>query len=297
MPPAHDSASISDVQRAITAWFADTSRDLPWRSRETTPWGVLVSEVMLQQTPAARVVGPWTAWMSRWPAAGDVAAASAADVLRQWDRLGYPRRALRLQQTARVVVAEHAGVVPDEEAALLALPGIGSYTAAAVMAFAYRRRSLVLDVNIRRVLARIDGGVAHPSRHETAKERTRAWHWVPASDGEAADWSAAAMELGATICTARSPLCHSCPVARQCRWVLNGRPSWEGPERVGQSWDGTNRQCRGRIMAALRAAPSGVTLTDIVWGDGAQLARCADSLVADGLAELTDTGLVLPTAS
>lgn len=293
-PTRHDASSIRNVQAALAAWFTTHARDLPWRSPDATAWGVLVSEVMLQQTPAARVVEPWTSWMARWPTAAHLAEAATGDVLKQWDRLGYPRRALRLQQAAVAITGDHGGDVPEDEDSLRSLPGVGSYTAAAVLAFAHRRRSLVLDVNVRRVLARLDGGVEHPARHETASERKRAWHWVPENDSDAAHWSAAAMELGATLCTARQPRCRECPVAKHCTWVALGRPAWEGPPRVGQTWDGTDRQCRGRIMAALRSATSPVPLTDVVWADGAQRLRCAESLIADGLAERTASGLVLP---
>lgn len=289
-----DQSTIEDVWARLSSWFAGAARDLPWRSPDTTAWGVLVSEIMLQQTPASRVADPWLAWMRRWPTPGDVAAAGTDEVLRAWDRLGYPRRALRLQQSARAIVELHAGVVPHDETALLTLPGVGSYTAAAVRAFAYGRRSLVLDVNVRRVLARLDGGVEHPSRSETVAERNRAWDWVPESDGDAATWSAAAMELGATVCTARNPRCAECPVAEHCTWLAAGRPAWTGPDRIAQPWDGTDRQCRGRIMAALRAAKTPVPLADVVWADTEQRQRCATSLVADGLAERSGAGLVLP---
>ncbi len=282
-----------DLQHRVGAWFAANARDLPWRRPGTTAWGVLVSEVMCQQTPATRVAPLWEAWLARWPAPSDLAEAGTADVLRAWGRLGYPRRALRLQETARAVVAEHGGKVPSDEEALLALPGVGRYTAAAVMAFAHRRRSLVLDTNVRRVLARIDGGAEFPAPHETAAERRRAWEFVPADDGLAALWSAGAMELGARICTAKTPRCGECPVADACAWLAAGRPAWDGPERRTQAWEGTDRQCRGRIMAALRG--HGATLlSDVAWSDARQLAACADSLVADGLAVRTADGLALP---
>lgn len=283
------------LQHELAAWFAANARPLPWRAAGVTPWGILVSEIMLQQTPAARVAGPWAAWMERWPTPAALAGASTADVLRAWGRLGYPRRALRLQTAARAVVERHDGELPRDESLLLALPGVGSYTAAAVMAFAYGRRSLVLDVNVRRVLARIDAGVEHPSRSETAAERLRAWEFVPDGDAEAATWSAAAMELGATVCTARSPACERCPVARQCAWLAAGKPAWDGPERVAQPWEGTDRQCRGRIMAALRSTHAPLPVTDLVWPDAAQLQRCVRSLVDDGLAVETDGSLVLPS--
>lgn len=275
------------------AWFAANARELPWRREGTTPWGVLVSEVMCQQTPAARVAPLWEEWMARWPTPEALAEAPTAEVLRAWGRLGYPRRALRLQQTAAAVA--DLAALPEDEAQLLALPGIGRYTAAAVMAFAFGRRSLVLDTNIRRVLARADGGVEFPARHETAAERARAWEFVPDDDAEAALWSVAAMELGALVCTAKAPRCAQCPIADQCAWLAAGRPAWDGPERVAQAWEGTDRQCRGRIMAALRATDSPVRLADVAWPDPDQLARCGASLVADGLAAELDGALTLPT--
>ena len=277
----------------LAAWYAEHARDLPWRAEGVTPWGVLVSEVMCQQTPAARVAPQWVEWMERWPAPSDVATAPTADVLRAWDRLGYPRRALRLQEAARAVVEVHDGEVPCGEADLMALPGVGRYTAAAVRAFGFGLRSLVLDTNIRRVLARIDGGVEFPVAHETAAERRRAWEFVPEDDGEAALWSVSAMELGALVCTAKAPRCEECPVADACAWLAAGRPAWDGPERRVQAWEGTDRQCRGRIMAALRGHGA-VRLVDVSWPDAAQLEACAASLVADGLAITVDDGLALP---
>ena len=285
---------MRDLQHSLTAWFAANARPLPWRATGVTPWGILVSEIMLQQTPAARVHGPWLAWMERWPAPADLAEAPTADVLRAWGRLGYPRRALRLQEAARAVVARHDGELPEDEDALLALPGVGSYTAAAVLAFAFGRRSLVLDVNVRRVLARLADGVEHPSRSETAAERRRAWGYVPEGDADASMWSAAAMELGATTCTARNPACGRCPVAEHCAWLAAGRPQWDGPPRVAQAWEGTDRQCRGRIMAALRSAPGPVPVADLAWPDPAQLERCVASLVDDGLAVASPGHLRLP---
>lgn len=279
------------VSGELHAWFDTHRRNLPWRGG--TPWGVLVSEIMLQQTPAARVEPRWLEWMRRWPSPSGLAAAPTPEVLRAWDRLGYPRRALRLKAAAAAIVERHHGVVPEDEEALLALPGVGRYTAAAVMAFAFGRRSLVLDVNVRRVLARLDAGVEHPPAHESAAERRSAWAWVPTDDAAAAAWSASAMELGATLCTARAPRCDLCPVARHCRWLAAGRPAHDGPPRRGQPWQGTDRQCRGTIMAALRQASEPVPLAEIAWHDGGQLARCASALIADGLAGGDPAGLRL----
>ena len=285
---------IPEIQFTLASWFASDARDLPWRHPTTTPWGVLVSEIMLQQTPASRVAGPWMKWMEQWPTPATLARAPRADMLRAWGRLGYPRRVLRLQATAQTIVEHHDGRVPEDENALLALPGIGRYTAAAVMAFAFGRRSLVLDVNIRRVLARVDAGQEHPGRSETAAERVRAWDWVPETDADAATWSASAMELGAVICTAATPRCQSCPIAEHCRWLAAGKPPWDGPQRVAQAWEGTDRQCRGSIMATLRTASQPVPLRDIEWHDPDQLIRCVDSLVADGLAVRKAAALSLP---
>lgn len=283
-----------EIQLRLTAWFAESARDLPWRHPGVSAWAILVSEIMLQQTPASRVIAPWNKWVERWPTPAALASAPSAEVIRAWDRLGYPRRALRLKAAAQALVERHGGEIPADEQSLLALPGIGRYTAAAIMAFAFGRRSLVLDINIRRVLARLADGQAHPNRTETAEERRRAWDWVPGTDSDAATWSAAAMELGAVICTARNPRCELCPVSRHCAWLAAGKPAWDGPERIAQDWEGTDRQCRGRIMAAVRNSDVPVPLADIVWSDPAQLLRCAESLVSDGLAVHKTSGLTLP---
>lgn len=270
----------------VVAWFDVHARDLPWRAPDRTPWGVLVSEVMLQQTPVVRVEPAWRAWLARWPTPADLAAAPTADVLRAWDRLGYPRRALRLQECARVVVERHGGDLPDDEAALLALPGVGAYTAAAVRAFAFGRRSVVLDTNVRRVLARLAAGEALPAPAQTVAETRSAAAWVPDDDAAAARWSAASMELGALVCTARAPRCDACPVADRCRWLAAGRPAdVHAHRRRVQAWAGTDRQARGRVMALLREALEPVPHAAVaaVWTDAAQLARCLDALVADGL--------------
>jgi len=275
-----------DVVATVVAWFDEHARDLPWRAPDRTPWGVLVSEVMLQQTPVVRVEPAWRAWMRAWPTPADLAAAPTADVLRAWDRLGYPRRALRLQECARAIVERHGGAVPDDEAALLALPGIGSYTAAAVRAFAFGRRAVVLDTNVRRVLARAVGGEALPAPSLTAGEVRLAAALVPVSDDDAARWAAASMELGALVCTARAPACDRCPLRSSCRWLAAGRPvDAHAHRRRTQAWAGTDRQVRGRIMALLRDAVGPVPqhVVDEVWPDAAQRRRCLESLLADGL--------------
>ncbi len=283
--PAEEIAEIRDL---TVDWFVGHARDLPWRAEDRTPYGVLVSEVMLQQTPVVRVEPAWRAWMTRWPTPADLAAAAPADVLRAWDRLGYPRRALRLRDCARAVVERHGGELPTDDTELRALPGIGEYTAAAVRAFAHGLRSTVLDTNVRRVLARVAEGIALPAPALTAAERRLAGAFVPGDDAAAARWAAASMELGALVCTARSPRCEACPVRGLCAWRAAGFPAdAHAGRRRTQAWAGTDRQVRGRIMALLREAlePAPAFAIAAVWSDDVQRERCLASLLADGLVE------------
>lgn len=292
------SASPALVRERVHEWFVRAARDLPWRSPDCTPWGVLVSEVMLQQTPVVRVEPVWREWMERWPTASGLAEAPTADVLRAWGRLGYPRRALRLQDCARALVERHAGDVPERFEDLLALPGVGAYTAGAVTAFAFGRRAVVLDTNVRRVLGRVFDGDALPHPHQTVAEVRRAEALVPADDAEAATWAAATMELGALVCTARAPRCEACPVADLCAWRIAGFPADEhAARRRTQAWAGTDRQCRGRVMGTLRASDRPVPLAALaqVWPDADQLGRALAGLVEDGLAEQIPDGYVLPS--
>lgn len=215
--PAVDPDALATVQRRVVDWYAENARPLPWRRPDATPWSILVCEVMSQQTPISRVLPRWEAWMERWPGPADLAAAPASQVLLAWDSLGYPRRALRLQETAAAIVERHDGEVPNDEAALLALPGVGAYTAAAVTSFAHGARTAVLDVNVRRVLGRVFAGVQHRPPSLTAAERRWAAALVPEDDHVA--WNAGAMELGALVCTASSPTCDACPLLDTCAWV------------------------------------------------------------------------------
>ncbi len=282
----------------VLAWYDAHRRDLPWRAADRTPWGVLVSEVMLQQTPVARVLPVWQAWQQRWPGPHDLAAAGHDEVLRAWGRLGYPRRALRLHACAEAVVERHGGVLPDDESALRALPGIGEYTAAAVLAFAFGRRSVVLDTNVRRVLARALDGAALPAPHLTRAEWARAEAQVPPDDARAAHWNAAVMELGAVVCTARSPGCESCPVRDRCAWLAEGcPPDVLADQRRRQAWQGTDRQARGTVMALLREADGPVPHSRVAaaWTDRTQLDRALAGLVADGLVQRVGGTWGLPT--
>ena len=282
----------SPLHAPVLAWYAEHARDLPWRAPGTSAWGVLVSEVMLQQTPVARVHPVYLDWLQRWPAPGDLAAEPAGEAVRAWGRLGYPRRALRLHETAVAIVDRHAGAVPSSYDALLALPGVGSYTAAAVASFAFGGRHAVVDTNVRRVLARACSGSGQPGRALTSTERRLAETLVPDEPAVAARWAVAAMELGATVCTARAPACGDCPVAGLCTWQRNGRPAYDGPVRRPQGYAGTDRQVRGQLLAVLRDAdgPVPVTALDEVWADAQQRGRALAGLVADGLVESAAPG-------
>jgi A/G-specific adenine glycosylase len=280
----------------VRAWYREHARDLPWRRPDTSPWGVLVSEVMLQQTPVSRVVPAYEAWLLRWPTPGDLAAASPGDAVRAWGRLGYPRRALRLHESSRVIHQGHGGQVPADPAVLRTLPGLGEYTAAAVAAFAYHRRVAVLDTNVRRVLSRVLAGQALPPAHLTRAERDRAAALLPRQGARATQWSAGLMELGALVCTAVTPQCPQCPLASQCRWVQEGRPAPQVTRRP-QPFVGTDRQVRGLLLGAVRDAehPVPKARLDAVWGDDEQRDRALASLVHDGLLEpLSDGRYGLP---
>jgi A/G-specific adenine glycosylase len=277
--------TTSTLHPPILRWYADHARDLPWRRPEASPWSVLVSEVMLQQTPVARVLPVHDAWMERWPTPADLAAEPTGEAVRAWGRLGYPRRALRLHAAAAAIVHRYGGDVPADHDELLTLPGIGDYTAAAVATFAFGRRHVVLDTNVRRVLARVLGGVEFPGASVTRAERDLAASVLPEDDSDAATWAVAVMELGALVCVAASPRCADCPVADQCAWRAAGYPAYDGPPRRGQPWAGTDRQCRGRLMAALRDSHGPVhrSRLDATWPDAVQRERCLQTLIGDGL--------------
>ena len=281
---------------AILRWYESHARDLPWRRASASPWAVLVSEIMLQQTPVARVLPAYEAWLARWPTPPALAADAPADAVRQWGRLGYPRRAIRLHAAAQVISERYGGEVPSSVDALLALPGVGSYTAAAVASFAFGQRHAVLDTNVRRVLARMAAGQQWPASSTTAAEIALARSLLPARPEVAARWSVAVMELGALVCTAARPQCAACPVATGCAWRLAGSPAGNG-RRASQAYEGTDRQCRGRLLAILRDSDGPVPAAhlDAAWPDAAQRSRALASLITDGLAEPPpDGGYALP---
>ena len=276
---------MTDLLSPVLEWYDEHARDLPWREPSASPWAVLVSELMLQQTPVARVLPVYEQWLERWPTPADLAAESAGEAVRAWGRLGYPRRALRLHAAAAAIVADHGGEVPDGYDELLGLPGVGDYTAAAVASFAYRRRHVVLDTNVRRVLGRVVGGVEFPARSVTRAERDAAAALLPDDGPTAAAWAVGTMELGAVVCTAARPRCDACPVADRCAWRASGYPAYDGPPRAVQTWAGTDRQCRGRLLAVLRDADGPVHRSRLVeaWPGVEQRERCLASLVTDGL--------------
>lgn len=279
-----DTGLTSQVIEAICAWFDANGRDLPWRRPGTSAWGVLVSEVMSQQTPMSRVIGPWHEWMNRWPTPDDLAEEDSGEAVSAWGRLGYPRRALRLHSCAVAIATEHDGVVPNSYDELVALPGIGDYTASAVVSFAFGGRATVLDTNVRRLIARAESGIANCPTSVTRAERVVADALVPDEDARAAKWAVASMELGALVCTARSPQCEVCPIRDSCRWVIDGKPD-NAPARRGQPWKGTDRQCRGVIMDVVRNSPRGVKVQMALsaWPEPDQASRCLESLLDDGL--------------
>jgi A/G-specific adenine glycosylase len=275
----------------LLAWYDKEQRDLPWRRPGVTPWQILVSEFMLQQTPVARVEPIWVDWVARWPTPSATAAASAADVLRAWGKLGYPRRAKRLHECAMVIAAEHGDAVPSDVETLLSLPGIGAYTARAVACFAYRQRVPVVDTNVRRVVAKAVHGRADAAASSSPRDLVDVDALLP-NAAQAPAFSVALMELGATVCTARSPRCGICPLS-VCAWRSAGFPAATGPARRVQRYAGTDRQVRGRLLDVLRGNASPVTRAelDVAWvTDTAQRDRALDSLLVDGLVEQTADG-------
>jgi len=277
----------SALHSPVLEWYAANARVLPWRESGAGAWAVMVSEFMLQQTPVTRVLPVYLGWLERWPAPADLAAEPVGEAVRAWGRLGYPRRALRLHAAAKVITESHGGEVPSDHAELLALPGVGTYTAAAIASFAFGQRHAVVDTNVRRVFARAIGGTAQPGPSPTTADLRRAEDALPAETATAARWAVATMELGALVCTARAPRCGDCPIKDRCAWALAGRPAYDGPPRRGQTYDGTDRQARGRLLAVLRDAtrPVDKARLDECWPDPVRRERALDGLVADGLVE------------
>ena len=276
----------------IVDWYGTAARGLPWRRPDVDAWAVLVSEVMLQQTPVARVEPVWREWLARWPRPADLAAAGPADVIRAWGKLGYPRRALRLREAAVAITERHGGVVPGDVTALEALPGIGTYTARAVACFGYGQPQPVVDTNVRRVVSRLVHGRVEAGNARAA-DLDDISTLAPADPERAVRFSVAIMELGALVCVSGTPRCGACPVRDRCAWRLAGCPPHDGPPRRVQKFAGTDRQVRGRLLDVLRAAHAPVPAAELddAWDDAVQRSRCLDSLLTDGLVEQTPEGL------
>lgn len=285
---------MSELHAPVLSWYADHARELPWRGAGAEPWAVMVSEFMLQQTPVGRVLPVFESWMTTWPTPGALADAPSGEAVRAWGRLGYPRRALRLHAAATAIVDRHDGEVPAAYDDLIALPGVGDYTASAIASFAFGGSHAVLDTNVRRVIARAVSGAEFPSTSVTRAERLVAESLVP--DEQPATWAVAVMELGALVCTAASPRCAACPIRDRCAWRRAGYPAYDGPPRRGQTWAGTDRQVRGRLMAVLREAESSVPRPrlEATWPEDTQRERALASLITDGLIVETDGAYSLP---
>ena len=270
----------------VVQWYEKAARPLPWRATECSPWGVLVSEVMLQQTQVDRVIPVWQAWLDRWPRPADLAAAPLDEVLRHWGRLGYPRRARWLWQAAQRITEAFGGEVPSDEHQLRQLPGIGAYTAAAVCAFAFGQGTVVLDTNVRRVLARVLHGQAFPVPHITQAERAAAAALLP--EHHPARWSVAVMELGALVCTAQRPACERCPLVTVCAWRAADYPTPSVRRRSQAAYRGSDREARGAILDRLRNAPANAVELMAAVTEPDRLERALTSLTRDGLITASD---------
>ncbi len=289
------------VAEALNSWYLRTARPLPWRTEGTTAWGVLVSEFMAQQTQVDRVIPHWFEWMERWPTPSALAAAEPGDAVRAWKRLGYPRRALWLHRAAVEIAEQHDDQVPSDVDTLLGLTGIGPYTARAVAAFAFHERHPVVDTNTRRVIARAVHGRAAAGM-PAARDLADMEELLPDDRDSAAVFNAAAMELGAVICTARTPRCDECPISRWCEWRGAGYPDNAPAKKPRQAaFQGSDRQVRGRIMQLLRSTHDPVSHGDVLTAaahggvaDEHQPKRALDSLVTDGLVIEFDGALRLP---
>lgn len=272
---------------ALGNWFSANQRDLPWREPGTTPWGVLVSEVMLQQTPVARVEPIWRDWMDRWPTPGDLADASVADAVRHWGKLGYPRRARNLHHQATIISRHHGGVVPRNVDELLDLPGIGHYTARAVASFAYGDPHPVADTNVTRVIARVVEGAAFAGHWSTKESLAQVSELLSSqSKKNYPVINLAIMELGALVCRARQPLCSECPLAAECSWRQAGYPLDDAvmPKKQAR-YEGSDRQARGRLLAILRDNHEAVGQHHLLLSHQptSQARRALQSLISDGL--------------
>lgn len=275
--------ALSEVD--LVVWFAERGRSLPWRDSRD-PWEILVAETMLQQTRVSRVIDRWRRFLLRFPDVSTCAGAAVGEVIDEWVGLGYNRRAVNLHRTSLVIATEHGGRFPTALPVLLAMPGIGPYTARAIRVFAFELDDAVLDTNVARVLARTAGASLPRTAAQHLADRL-----VPPGRGWA--WNQAMLDVGALHCSARRPVCAGCPFAARCRWQLDGCPEPDpatGSAAVStpqSRFAGSDREGRGRLVAALRPGPVGEAQLAAVmgWPDDAERARkVAATVVADGLA-------------
>ena len=289
------------AQRSVLNWWDRHRRDLPWRDTRD-PWAVLIAEIMAQQTQVNRVVPRWHEFLERWPTPAALAATPLAEVLRAWQGLGYPRRAANLHRSAQAVVAdpELGGSLPDTLEGLLALPGIGPYTARAVLAFAHEADVGVVDTNTGRILARVGG-----QRLGARAAQVAADSWMPPGEGWA--WNQAMLDVGALLCRP-VPRCDECPLATTCSWALDG---WPDPDPAAKSagvsvrqapYRGSMREVRGRVLDVL--AEGGATADEVIASSVRALAPSAahhaeplDVRVVEALTQLEADGLVVVSAS
>jgi A/G-specific adenine glycosylase len=282
-----------EIAGAVLTWGEAARRDLPWR-RTRDPWAVLVSELMLQQTQVSRVLAKYDEFLDAYPTPVACASSPLADVIRRWSGLGYNRRAVSLHASACMIMQEFSGRVPNSLPALRRLPGVGPYTARAVLAFAFESATAVVDTNIARVLARVRGRSLTPKEVQAAADAALVGDHTWA-------WNQSMMDLGATVCTARRPHCAVCPLAPRCVWrggeTIDPAEGSAGVSGGQSRFEGSDRQGRGRLVRALRTAPVTPDHLSAVMGwpaDPERATRVAATLVDDGLVRVVDRSYRLP---
>ena len=280
----------SNTISKVFLWWDSEKRDLPWRiSRD--PWAILVSEFMLQQTQASRVVEKYKTFLKRFPNPTTCANSTPGKVIELWSGLGYNRRAINLHRTAKIIAEKHKGTVPDELSLLLDLPGIGDYTARAILAFSFEKDVAVVDVNVKRVLSRLEGRTLSMEEAQSIADQN-----LPT--GEGWRWNQAMIEIGATICTARKTKCDKCPLKETCTWTKNQAatdPAISVKSKKLETFEGSDRQGRGKLINALRNEPIMEKDAPQIFGwpnDHKRCKRVLEKLEKDGLIVIADSGKI-----